>query len=354
MKRLLITGGAGFVGSNLAILFKQTYADMEVVAFDNLKRRGSELSLPRFIDNGVVFVHGDVCNKDDLFNLPKIDILIDCAAEPSVLAGTDGNPEPVIATNLLGTMNCLELARRDDALFLFLSTSRVYPVGLLNSLSVTEQDTRFELCSKQTLPGVSHAGISEDFPITGVRSLYGATKLASELIIQEYMDSYSLHGVINRCGVIAGPWQMGRIDQGIMVFWAASHIFGKKLRYFGYNGTGKQVRDILHVRDLFALLTAQITSIDICDKNIFTVGGGYTNSISLMELTSLCRHISGCTVAIESLPEARQNDVKIYISDTSKVTAMLNWEPKHTPEAILSEIIAWIYAHKEALKPILT
>jgi CDP-paratose 2-epimerase len=353
MKRLLITGGAGFVGSSLAILFKQAYPDMEVIAFDNLKRRGSELSLVRLRENGVCFVHGDVRSKDDLFYLPKIDIIIDCAAEPSVLAGNDGNPEPVIGTNLFGTINSLELARRDNALFLFLSTSRVYPVEFINSLNITEKTTRFELSDNQTIPGAGHMGISEDFPVTGIRSLYGATKLASELIIQEYMDTYSLHGVINRCGIIAGPWQMGKIDQGVMVYWAASHIFGKKLRYFGYGGSGKQVRDILHIRDLFALLTLQINSITLCDKNIFTVGGGYSNSISLWELSALCRHISGCSVPIESLPEERQNDIKIYISDTSKVTAMLGWKPTLSPEAVLAEIIAWIVAHKTVLEPIL-
>ena len=192
MKRYLITGGAGFVGSNLAICLKQNEESVHVIALDNLKRRGSELNIPRLRKYGIDFVHGDIRNKEDLQAVDKIDCIIECSAEPSVLAGFSGSPEYLINTNLMGTVNCLEVARRCEADFIFLSTSRVYPIAVLNDLEYRETETRFELAPDQRATGVSSSGFSEEFPLNGVRSLYGATKLASELILHEYIDYYNL------------------------------------------------------------------------------------------------------------------------------------------------------------------
>src|SRR4051794_21077618 len=215
-RALLITGGAGFVGSNLAIWFKERYPDLQVTALDNLRRRGSETNLPRLREHGIEFIHGDIRNPEDLrFDGRKIDLILECSAEPSVLAGFGEAPDYVINTNLVGTINCLELARRSGADLVFLSTSRVYPVSTLNSVATEEGETRFTLDARQALPGVSEHGIAEDFPLEGARSLYGATKLCSELLIQEYGAMYGLRFIINRCGVITGPWQMGKVDQGV-------------------------------------------------------------------------------------------------------------------------------------------
>src|SRR4051794_11741987 len=134
-RRVLITGGAGFVGSNLASALRRRHPGWGIVAFDNLKRRGSELNLPRLREEGIDFVHGDVRNPADLDALGEIDALVECSAEPSVLAGTDGSPDYVVQTNLLGAYHCLELARRRDADMVFLSTSRVYPVATLEGLA---------------------------------------------------------------------------------------------------------------------------------------------------------------------------------------------------------------------------
>src|SRR5260221_12732920 len=125
--RALVTGGAGFVGANLAIALAQRHPGAEVVAMDNLSRRGSELNLPRLREAGVRFVHGDVRSKDDLLALDPITKLVECSAEPSVMAGVTSSPDYLIQTNLLGAYHCLELARRDGAQVVFLSTSRVYP-----------------------------------------------------------------------------------------------------------------------------------------------------------------------------------------------------------------------------------
>ena len=178
---MLITGGAGFVGSNLAMWFRAHYPDLHIIAADNLKRRGSELNLARLRAHDIEFAHCDIRNPEDLrFDNRHVDVIIECSAEPSVLAGYGGSPEYVVNTNLGGTINCLELARRTGAAIVFLSTSRVYPITTLNRIATDEQRTRLALNETQTIPGVSIRGISEQVPLTGARSLYGATKLASD------------------------------------------------------------------------------------------------------------------------------------------------------------------------------
>jgi CDP-paratose 2-epimerase len=178
-RQVLITGGAGFVGSSLGLGLAQRYPDWKIIALDNLKRRGSELNIPRLKQAGIEFVHGDVRNAEDLeASALPVDLILECSAEPSVLAGYT-SPGYVLQTNLIGTINCLELARQTQADFIFLSTSRVYPIAYLNQLNYTETDTRFQLSEQQDLPGVSAFGISEQFPLDLPRSLYGSTKLAS-------------------------------------------------------------------------------------------------------------------------------------------------------------------------------
>ena len=133
--RVLVTGGAGFIGGSVAISLAERHPDWEITAFDNLRRRGAELNLPRLRDAGIRFVHGDVRVLDDLGSASPIDALVECSAEPSALAGVNGSPGYAVHSNLLGAYNCLELARRHGAYLLFLSTSRVYPVAPLRSLA---------------------------------------------------------------------------------------------------------------------------------------------------------------------------------------------------------------------------
>jgi CDP-paratose 2-epimerase len=353
MKRILVTGGAGFVGSNLALRFKQTRPDAEVIAFDNLRRRGSELSLQRLRQGGVRFVHGDVRVREDLFGIGDVGLLIDCAAEPSVLAGMDGSPDYVVQTNLGGTIHCLEFARRCGAAVVFLSTSRVYPIEPINALRYQEQPTRFSLGAQQTTPGASAHGVSEQFPLEGARSLYGASKHASELLLQEYRAAYGLKAIVDRCGVLTGPWQMGKVDQGVVVLWVARHVFQGKLDYIGYGGTGKQVRDLLHVQDLFDLLQLQLADLDRLDGQVFNVGGGVDVSVSLQELTALCREHTGRTIPIDAVPGNRSQDLICYLSDCRKVTTATGWKPRHSASAIVQEIARWIVDHRRDLEPIL-
>jgi CDP-paratose 2-epimerase len=342
-ENILITGGAGFVGSNLATLYKERFPTARVTALDNLKRRGSELNLPRLRDEGIAFVHGDVRCADDLraFREP-FDVIIECSAEPSVLAGYGGSPAYVVQTNLGGTVNCLDLAREHKSAFVFLSTSRVYPIAPLASLKLRETPTRFEMSDEQPVPGASQSGISEDFPLTGHRSLYGATKLASELLIEEYRATYGLRTIVNRCGVIAGPRQMGKVDQGVFALWMLAHYFKRPLRYIGFGGTGKQVRDVVHVKDLFRLIRSQLADLDELSGGTFNVGGGPECSLSLCEMSDLCREITGNRVAVQGSAESRPGDVPVYVTDCRRLRSKVAWDALALPRQILADIFEWV------------
>ena len=212
--KCLVTGGAGFVGSTLALLLQRDVAGIDVTAFDNLRRRGSELALDRLRAGGVTFRHGDVRSADDLSDAGPFDVLIECSAEPSVHAGYDGSPAYVLDTNLTGAARCLDAARRYDASVVFLSTSRVYSIPALVSLPLERQGDRLELPAGASGPGWSARGITERFPTSGPRSLYGTSKLAAELLVEEYHAMYGLRTVVNRCGLIAGTVADGQGGSG--------------------------------------------------------------------------------------------------------------------------------------------
>jgi CDP-paratose 2-epimerase len=349
LQRCLITGGAGFVGSRLALLLA---ADgVEVIVMDNLKRRGSELNLPELKSAGVVFFHGDVRNPADFSVLPSVDLLIDASAEPSVHAGSSGTPDYVVHTNLLGTYHMLEWARQNDAAFLLLSTSRVYPIAHLEKCAYQEKSSRFTWCGPFS-SGVSEKGISESFPLDGPRSLYGTSKLCSEHLLEEYVHMFGMKGVINRCGILAGAHQMGKVDQGVVALWCARHLFGGSLAYHGYGGLGKQVRDMLHVSDLYRLIQSQWHGVNHWKAEVYNVGGGVDFSVSLKELTQLCCETTGKAVTMGSKPETSPLDLRCYITDSTKAMTEFNWEPKVSPRAIVEEIVNWLKGQPEKLKPL--
>ena len=351
--RILITGGCGFVGSNLAMLFKERYPSYHIICFDNLNRRGSELNLRRLLNYGIEFVHGDIRQKDDLKRVGQVDLIIEAAAEPSVLAGASGDIEYLIDTNLNGTINALYMANQWKAGFIFLSTSRVYPYDQLEKIKYTVGETRFKISNNQSIEGLTENGLTESFPLEGVRSLYGATKLSSEYLIQEFCKNFGLNAVINRCGVLTGPYQMGKIDQGVVVLWMARHYWKGNLGYIGFGGEGLQVRDMLHVRDLFELVDIQVRNLKQYNGQIFNVGGSNDVSVSLKELTTWCETITGNVININKVSENRPADIPIYLTDNSKITAHTGWKPTISTEQILSEIFKWIHENEKDLRPIL-
>lgn len=351
--KIVIAGGAGFVGSTLCIRLKNKYPQYEIVAFDNLKRRGSELNLKEFQNLNIEFVHGDIRNVEDLSALGQFDVLVEASAEPSVTAGLDSDPTYVINNNLYGSINCFNACIKSKAKLIFLSTSRVYPIETIEKANYSEGETRFSFTNNQKDQGISEQGISEKLSLEGARSFYGTTKLSSELFIQEYAAFYGLQAAITRFGVIAGPRQMGKTDQGVVTLWMAKHYWKQSLKYIGYGGKGKQVRDILHVDDLVDLIDLQIHNIEKFNGKIYNVGGGLENSASLQEMTAICEKITGNKIQIDEVAETRTADLRIYVTDNSKIEAEIGWKPKKSVETIFKDIYLWLKENEEQLEAIL-
>lgn len=354
--KVLITGGAGFVGAALCGAILDTVPGATVTAFDNLRRRGSELNLPLLSKRGVRFVHGDVRCRDDFDALNgKYDVLIEASAEPSVHAGTDGGIRYVFDVNTTGALRCLEFARQRCGMVIFLSTSRVYSIPALRALPLQHGSDRLVLTDEAELPlAVSEHGITESFTTGGFRSYYGSSKLASELICQEYAALARLPVIINRCGVIAGPGQFGKTDQGVFSLWVARHLFGGRLSYNGFGGEGLQVRDLLHPRDLGELLLRQIANPLRCGGQVFNVGGGPAGAVSLREYSALCARATGVGMAFGSVPETAEVDIPWYVTDNTKVHETWGWLPNERPDAIVAEIAAWMRANESQLRPLFT
>lgn len=347
MKRVLVTGGAGFVGSNLAIGIKEHFENVEVIVLDNLMRRGSELNLARLKSFGIEFKHGDVRILSDLDSVGKVDFLLECSAEPSVLAGSDGNPTYVMQTNLNGALNCAEFCRMHGAGMIFLSTSRVYAIKNLCEAGIEETEKRFELSGSQSSPGISSKGISEDCSTRGFKSFYGASKFAAEVILEEYREMFDWPVIINRCGLIAGPWQFGKADQGIISFWLQAHMTGKNLKYIGFNGSGKQVRDVIHIKDLTRLIILQMKKSELFKNEVFNVGGGRESSFSLLELTGLCQDVSGCKIDIGAEKKMRYADIPVYISDCERICAHSKWKIELNIEDVVQDVYNWLQDNKD-------
>ncbi len=299
--RILITGICGFVGSTLARGLREGWPDWEIVGLDNLVRAGSETNRRALRQSGLRLYHGDVRNPSDLETLPPCDWIIEAAANPSVLAGVDGktSSRQLIEHNLVGTINMLELAKHWRCGFTILSTSRVYSIRALAAIPVETQGDRFvplptQHATRNTqqaplIPGLSPNGITEAFSTEPPLSLYGSSKRASELLACEYAESFNLPVSILRCGVLAGAGQFGKIDQGIFSYWIHSWCQKRPLKYIGFNGSGHQVRDCLHARDLVPLVAQQIQHPRPEAPRILNVSGGLGQSASLRQLSDLVR-----------------------------------------------------------------
>lgn len=350
--KLLVTGGCGFVGSRLCIAAHA--AGWQVHAIDNLRRRGSERNATELRHHGIRVHIGDVRFKEDVNLLPAVDTMVLAAAEPIVTAGIDSSPEYTIGTNLVGTLNCLESARDHKSSVLLLSTSRVYSIDSLRKLPRDDSSTRFSWDTNASECGFDpHRGIGEEFSTRGFRSIYGTTKLASELMVTEYHHNYDLPVMILRSGLVAGPGQMARSDQGVIAFWVARHSFKQTLKYTGFDGSGRQVRDVLHVDDLCDFVLAQISNTRSWRAEPFNIGGGAERSVSLFELTKICETVTGHRIIIEAEPKTSSVDIPIYITDDSRLRREYNWQPTRDVEVVVRDIFSWIDCGDDHLHHIL-
>ena len=242
---ILITGGCGFIGTSIALNLLKNH---NVDSLDNLSRKGSRYNLKLLKENNIKNFKYNIEEYDKLLKLPRYDLIIDCCAEAAVEVSKK-DIDKVIKTNLIGTLNILKKTKKDRAKLIFLSSSRVYPIDMFN-------DFKNKITLNKKIK--SNFLVNEKTPVVGAKSIYGFTKLASENLIEEFSYAFGIKYIINRCGVISGPLQFGKQDQGFLSLWIWKHINKHKLNYMGYNGTGNQIRDILHVQDLCDLIKIQV------------------------------------------------------------------------------------------------
>lgn len=297
---ILITGGCGFVGTNLALYL---YKKHKVICLDNLQKHNSYLNSEYLKTKGIYFIDIDI--REPIRIVGNIDLIIHCASEPSVLAGVK-NPKKVIEINLMGTVNCLELAKEKNANFIFLSTNRVYEV--------------------------KHV----------IRTIYGSSKLCAEMMIAEYANLYGFKYIINRCGVIAGEFQRGEIDQGFVGYWITQYLNNGNLNFIGFGGKGEQTRDILYVKDLCKLIEIQINKIEKKNGMIYDVGGGHRNVISLKELNTMVRKETKKRIRIGSINETRVGDLKDWVTNNYQVSESYKWQPETPVAQIVKRTVKWM------------
>jgi len=329
--KILITGGCGFVGSNLAIYFKNNKSRTKVDTLDNLSRRGSLLNLTRLRRNKIKNFKKDISNYNNFKNLPKYDIIIDCCAE-SAVEKSKKETDKVFNTNLVGTFNILKKCVKDKSNFIFLSSSRVYSIKKLREVKR------------------KNFSINEKFDTSNPKSIYGFTKFSSEHLIREFSYLYKIKYIINRLGVISGPWQFGKEDQGFVSLWVWKHINKKKLCYIGFGGKGSQIRDVVHIDDVCKLVSKQIKKINSINNLTLNAGGGKKNAISLKDLTKICQKITSNKIKIFSKKFTSDYDIPYYVTNNSKVNKIYKWYPKKKILNITQDIYKWMILNKKVLK----
>ena len=335
--KILITGGCGFVGTNLALFLKQK--NHKISSLDNLSRKGSKYNLKLLNNEKIKNYRIDIENDRKILKIPKFDLIIDCCAEAAVEVSKN-NFEKVINTNLLGTINILKKAKIDKSKIIFLSSSRVYPINSLKDLVDKKKLKKSLKINKM---------FNENSNINGPKTIYGVTKLASEMFIEEFSYAFKMKYIINRCGVISGPLQFGKQDQGFISLWIWRHLMKKKLSYIGYEGLGNQVRDVLHIDDLSELINIQIKNLNKINNTLFTVGGSKKSYTSLKKLTEMCHKITGNKLLMSKIKKTSIYDIPYFITDNSKVTRAYGWKPKKNISNIIKDTYRWLKINKSNL-----
>lgn len=337
--KVLVTGSCGFAGINICESLLQAHNDIEIKGLDNLSRKGCEGNVGKLGGLGVNLLRKDIRNASDLEELGAFDWIIDCSANPSVLAGINGesSSRQLIEHNLVGTINLLEYCKLHRTGLILLSTSRVYSAKSLAKIPIKENKDHYKICSARELSGFSDKGINEDFSTSPPLSLYGVSKLSSENLAMEYAENFDFPLWINRCGVMAGAGQFGRADQGIFSYWIHSFREKRPLEYIGFGGSGFQVRDVMHPKDLEPLLWKQMNNPSAETPKVLNLGGGVQNSMSLNQLTSWCEKHLGPNDVIASQIE-RPMDAPWIVMDSSLAEEAWDWKPQKTVNEILHEI----------------
>ena len=331
--KVLITGGCGFVGTNLSLYLNSK--GFNVHSLDNLSRKGSKYNLTLLNKRKIKNFKINIENFKFIQNLPKYDLIIDCCAEAAVEISKK-DIDKVFNTNLLGTFNILKKIKKDKSKLIYLSTSRVYPISFKKKI----------IKSKLKLTKL----FGEKNSINGPKTIYGVTKLASEMLIEEFSYAFGLKYIINRCGVISGPLQFGKQDQGFVSLWVWGHLNKKKMKYIGYGGYGNQVRDVLHIDDLCNLIYLQIKKFKKINNKLFTVGGSKKSYTSLNQLTKICEKFTKNKIKFSKISKTSIYDIPYYVTNNNLVTKNYNWKPKKNINQIVKDVFDWLTKNKKTLK----
>ena len=331
MEKILISGGAGFLGSNMCEYFIKR--NWEVIAFDNLVRKGVEDNAKIIEEMGCRVIRGDVRNPEDFNGLPKVDAVINLAANPGI-PWSISNPIYDARINLIGALNVFQYARKCGACVVQASTNKVYS-DKVNEIPLKKTGTRYEY------PLLHSKGIKENFPVDGFgrpHSPYGCSKLAADIYAQEYNTTFDVPTSVCRMSAIYGPRQMGVSEQGWVVWFMYCKKYGIPLEVFG---DGLQVRDCLYIEDLCRLYYLLVTQMDKFRGSVFNIGGGPDNSLSVLELIHWLDKKDGEPLNI-SYKDWRVADHKVYISDITKVIETVGWFPRIGIEEGLQKTWEWV------------
>ena len=336
--KVLITGGCGFVGTNLAMFLHSK--GLKINCLDNLSRKGSIYNLNLLKGKRIKNFKLDISNYNKIQKLPRYDLIIDCCAEAAVEISKK-DIDKVINTNFLGTLNILKKAKKDKSKIIFISSSRVYPIREINNL-IKKKIIKSKIKISKTF--------GEKDNIMGPKTIYGLTKLSSEMLIEEFSYAFDLKFIINRCGVISGPLQFGKQDQGFVSLWIWGHINKKKMKYIGYGGLGNQVRDVLHIYDLCDLVFLQIKRFGKINNKIFTVGGSKKSYVSLVQLTKICEKITKNKIKFNKVKKTSIYDIPYFITNNNLVTKNYGWQPKRNILKVVMDTFLWLKNNKSKIK----
>jgi len=343
--RLLITGGAGFIGSHAA----EYYAEKgrEVIVFDNLSRaetlgidqKAALYNWNRLKNNyrNVKLIKGDVREFEKVKEAARdTDAIIHAAAQVAVTTSVK-DPNTDLEVNILGTFNVLEAARKSKTspTIIFCSTNKVYGTNV-NKIPVKEGEKRYHYADEKYMDG-----IAEEFPIDLCEHTpYGCSKLAADLYAQDYAHTYSLKTGVFRMSCIYGERQFGVENQGWVAWFTIATLLNNPITIYG---DGKQVRDILHISDLIGAYDAFINSNS--KHEVFNIGGGPTNTLSLLELLDLLEELTDKRPSVR-LDRWRPSDQKVYVSDIGKAQKKLGWTPTISPELGVKKLVNWVSENK--------
>lgn len=338
-KKLLITGGAGFIGSNLTDHFASR--GFEVTILDNFERFGTKDNAKWLIKRhkSIKISEGDVRNFQDLKNIVKHqDIIFHLAAQVAVTTSVT-DPRTDFEINALGTFNLLEAVRLagHKPVIIFTSTNKVY--GGMENIKVIEKNNKY--CYKDFQSGISEKN-NLDF-----HSPYGCSKGAADQYIRDYFRIYGIPTVVFRQSCIYGPRQFGIEDQGWIAWFIIATTFGKKITVYG---DGKQVRDVLYIDDLVRLFEKGCENTDITRGKIYNVGGGIKNTLSVwQEFGKILEKLFERKMDVK-FDNWRPGDQKVYISDITLVKKELNWQPEITVEEGITKLFHWVKKNKILFK----